>query len=166
MTAESYQELSAWWRAHPAALRALLLVNKALKYLGYIAYPVLLVLLAVLDRELLVRMLLVPLAGFLVVTVVRRVVNEARPYEALAIDPLIHKSTQGKSFPSRHMFSMVMIALCWLYWCVPAGVVLLVLCVVMGYVRVVGGVHYPHDVVAGAVFGIAFGVLGFWVVPM
>lgn len=166
MTAESYQKLTAWWRAHPSALSIMLAVNKALKYLGYIAYPLLLVLVALFDRETFARMFLVPLVGFVVVTVVRRVVNEPRPYEALAIDPLIHKDTVGKSFPSRHLFSMVMIAMCWLVWCMPVGIVFLMLCAVMGYVRVVGGVHYVHDVVVGALFGIVLGIVGFWIVPM
>ena len=65
--------------------------------------------------------------------------------------------------PSRHLFSMAMIAMCWLYWCAPVGVVLLLLCAVMGYIRVVGGVHFPRDVIAGALGGVILG-LSFWII--
>lgn len=161
MYEQRYAKTTAWWRVHPHALKVLLAVNKGLKYLGYAIYPLLLVLLAVFDRHLLIPLLVIPLAGFIVVTVLRIIVNEARPYEAHDIEPLIHKDTQGKSFPSRHMYSMAVIAMAWLRWCVPVGVVLLLLSIVMGWIRVLGGVHYTHDVIAGAVLGLAIGACCF-----
>lgn len=161
MYTQRYAKTTAWWRAHPQALRVLLAANKGLKYLGYAIYPLLLALLAVFDRHLLIPLFVIPLAGFIVVTVLRIIVNEARPYEAQDIEPLIHKDTQGKSFPSRHMYSMAVIAMAWLRWCVPVGVVLLLLLLVMGWIRVLGGVHYAHDVVAGAALGIAAGACCF-----
>ena len=46
-----------------------------------------------------------------------------------------------------------------------AGVVLLLLGVDMMFIRVVGGVHYPQDVLAGAACGVLAGVLGFYLIP-
>lgn len=163
MTAEQYERWSAWWRAHEGALKALLAVNRGLRYLGYLMYPLLLVLVAIFDLPSLPKLVVVPLLGFLVVSGFRAAFDAPRPYELLDIDPLIKKATVGQSMPSRHLFSMAMIAMCWLYWCAPVGVVLLLLCVVMGYIRVVGGVHFPRDVIAGALGGVILG-LSFWII--
>ena len=163
MTAEQYERWSAWWRAHEGALKALLAVNRGLRYLGYLMYPLLLVLVAIFDLPSLPKLVVVPLLGFLVVSGFRAAFDAPRPYELLDIDPLIKKATVGQSMPSRHLFSMAMIAMCWLYWCAPVGVVLLLLCVVMGYIRVVGGVHFPRDVFAGALGGVILG-LSFWII--
>lgn len=163
MTAEQYERWSAWWRAHEGALKALLAVNRGLRYLGYLMYPLLLVLVAIFDLPSLPELIVVPLLGFLVVSGFRAAFDAPRPYELLDIDPLIKKTTVGQSMPSRHLFSMTMIAMCWLYWCAPVGAALLLLCVVMGYVRVVGGVHFPRDVFSGALGGIILG-LSFWVI--
>ena len=163
MTAEQYERWSAWWRAHEGALKALLAVNRGLRYLGYLMYPLLLVLVAIFDLPSLPKLVVVPLLGFLVVSGFRAAFDAPRPYELLDMDPLIKKATVGQSMPSRHLFSMAMIAMCWLYWCVPVGVVLLLLCAVMGYIRVVGGVHFPRDVIAGALGGVILG-LSFWII--
>lgn len=163
MTAEQYERWSAWWRAHEGALKALLAVNRGLRYLGYLMYPLLLVLVAIFDLPSLPKLVVVPLLGFLVVSGFRAAFDAPRPYELLDIDPLIKKATIGQSMPSRHLFSMTMIAMSWLYWCAPVGVVLLLLCVVLGYIRVVGGVHFPRDVFAGALGGIILG-LSFWII--
>lgn len=163
MTAEQYERWSAWWRAHEGALKALLAVNRGLRYLGYLMYPLLLVLVAIFDLPSLPKLVVVPLLGFLVVSGFRTAFDAPRPYELLDIDPLIKKATVGQSMPSRHLFSMAMIAMCWLYWCAPVGVVLLLLCAVMGYIRVVGGVHFPRDVIAGTLGGIILG-LSFWII--
>ena len=163
MTAEQYERWSAWWRAHEGALKALLAANRGLRYLGYLMYPLLLVLVAIFDLPSLPKLVVVPLLGFLVVSGFRAAFDAPRPYELLDIDPLIKKATVGQSMPSRHLFSMAMIAMCWLYWCAPVGVVLLLLCAVMGYIRVVGGVHFPRDVIAGALGGVILG-LSFWII--
>lgn len=54
------------------------------------------------QRQWLLRGILVPAAGFLLVTELRSVINAPRPYEALEIPSVTPKDTKGKSFPSRH----------------------------------------------------------------
>lgn len=161
MTAEDYERLTAWWRARPRAIAVLAAVNRVLTAVGWVAYPLLLLASALADMGALFRYIVVPLLGFIACTLIRRAVDEPRPYEALPIEPLIVKDTRGKSFPSRHVFSMVMIALSWLTWCWPAGLALLVACVVMAWARVLGGVHYLHDVVAGAALAGCFALVGY-----
>lgn len=166
MNAEQYEALSRPFRAHPAALRVLKDVNDGLKYLCYVLYPVLLVLLALHEPAELLRAILTPAVLFVGLSAFRRLYDAPRPYEALEIDPLIHKSTKGRSFPSRHIFSIFMIAMCWLAYCVPMGVFLLICGVFMAAIRVIGGVHYPKDVITGALVAILGGIMGLWMLPL
>lgn len=163
MTAEQYRRLSAPFRRENRR-RALLGINRGLTYGCYAAYPLLLAVLAVQRDGRFWRALLVPGISFLLVSLVRRWINAPRPYEVLEIDPLIHKDTRGKSLPSRHVFSMFVIAMTFLWILPPLGAVLLVCGGVLGAVRVIGGVHYLRDVLAGAAAGVAAGLLGFYVV--
>ena len=116
------------------------------------------------DRFLAV--LAVPAVSFFLLSAFRRIVNAKRPYEVWDIAPLIEKDTKGKSFPSRHIFSIYMIAMATVYLCLPAGIVLLIAGVPLAYSRVVGGVHFLRDVAVGAAVGIGLGILGFWVFPI
>ena len=96
---------------------------------------------------------------------VRDRLNAKRPYEVLDIQPIITKNTKGHSMPSRHVFSMFVIAMAFL-WVLPwAGALLLCFGAALALVRVIGGVHFPRDVIAGALVGIVSGILGFWVIP-
>ena len=149
MNAQGYERMSAPLREHPQLLRALLVANKALTLLGYVAYPVLLLLCFLSGDEKLLWYVLFPACGFVVVSLARKAIDEPRPYEALDIDPLIKKDTKGQSMPSRHAFSFMVIALCWVRFFLPVGVVLVVLGLLLSVVRVVGGVHYPKDVLVG-----------------
>ncbi len=64
----------------------------------------------------------------------------------------------GKSFPSRHVFSATVIAMLalTLNW---LGGAMLFLAGALALLRVLGGVHYPSDVLAGYVIGILVGLL-------
>ena len=46
----------------------------------------------------------------MVVSVSRKIINEPRPYEKYGVPPVLDKDTSGKSFPSRHVFSVFVIA--------------------------------------------------------
>lgn len=161
MTAGQYRRLSAPFRREPRR-RWLLLGNRVVTYLCYLAYPALLAGLALLRDGRFWRALVVPAVCFAAVTLLRRAINAPRPYEALAIDPIIQKDTHGNSMPSRHVFSIFMIAMTFL-WIIPwAGGVLLVLGAVLAAIRVIGGVHYPRDVLVGGGLGIVCGLVGYW----
>lgn len=164
MDARQYERISEPFRT-PQATRALRLADKVLTSAFYVLYPLLLALFLLegifvedifSPRMRFLPGVLSPALGFAVVSLLRKKVNAPRPYEALAINPLIKKNTHGQSFPSKHVFSSFCIASCWLSWSVAMGSVLLALACCIAAVRVIGGVHWPRDVIAGALLGIIF----------
>ena len=105
-----------------------------------------------------------PAVTFAALSVFRAVYNAPRPYEQ-GIDSLMKKNTAGHSFPSRHVFSAFMIAVTWYAVYPGVGIALLTVGALLAAIRVVGGVHYPRDVIAGAAVGIAASLIGYWLIP-
>ena len=161
MTAEQYARISAPFRT-PGRTRLLNLLNRLLTSLCYVLYPLLLLFLALQRDARFFRALIIPAIAFVLLSVVRKRINFPRPYQVLEIQPLIHKDTKGKSMPSRHVFCVFMIAMTYLWIVPPMGGILLAVGVLLAAVRVIGGVHFPRDVLAGAAVGILAGLLGYW----
>jgi len=104
---------------------------------------------------------LLPAIGFCLLSIIRKRINQPRPYEKWAIQPLLDKDTSGKSMPSRHVFSAALISMCLLYFFWLPGLLCLLLSAGLAAVRVIGGVHYPKDVLVGYLCGICWGALLF-----
>lgn len=103
----------------------------------------------------------VPATGFVILSFLRKKINAPRPYEAWTIKPLLDRDSPGQSMPSRHVFSATIISMACLHASLSVGVILLVLSALLGLVRVLGGVHFPKDVVVGYICGLMWGVLFF-----
>ena len=159
MNTQQYNKLKTPLEKHPQAANFIVCANKIITYLYYVAYPVLLVFLLIQQNPFVWRAFVCPTIGFILVTIARVVINQPRPYEALDIEPLIKKDTKGKSFPSRHAYSAMVIAATFFLVNAAAGIPLIVLALCMAVVRVMGGVHYPSDVAAGAALGVFFAAL-------
>lgn len=106
------------------------------------------------------RMVAVPAVSFILVSLFRTGYNAPRPYELYGFTPLLPKDTKGKSFPSRHVFSIFVIASSVAGIWLPAGLALLGMGIILAGLRVIMGVHFPRDVLAGALIGIFVGVAG------
>lgn len=141
--------------------RQLQIADKVLTGIGYLAYPALLIYLVATGPRLLFACIVVPAACFALITLLRMAVNAKRPYEDGSKPNLLDKKTTGKSFPSRHVASMFIIASSWLLVCEPVGVALCILGCIMAAIRVKGGAHHVRDVVAGAVFAFVFCAIGY-----
>lgn len=135
--------------------------NDLITFLFYALYPLLLIYMYLNHRGLLLKSLLVPAGSFLLISLFRMFYDRQRPYEAYDIDALIHKSSKGHSMPSRHIFSCMVIAMTVLQINESVGVLLLLAGFTEAFIRVIGGVHYPDDVIAGAVLGILAGLIYF-----
>ena len=100
----------------------------------------------------------------MLVSLFRKKFNAPRPYEKWQVKPLIPKDTKGNSFPSRHVFSIYIIAMAaWYVW-MPLGVIL---CVAGGFLaaaRVSGRVHFVKDVLAGYSAGVLMGIIGLFLI--
>lgn len=161
MTANQYKKWTKPFVEHPRATKVLLFMNKILTILCYILFPLLLIMEWIAQSDFLLRSFLTAGISFVVVTLFRKAFHKPRPYEALDIVPLIQKDKKGQSFPSRHVFSVFVIAMCWFYYIPIVGILLFFVGIIMALIRVIGGVHYPVDVIAGAVIGIVSGIIGF-----
>ena len=103
----------------------------------------------------------IPASGFVILSFLRKKINAPRPYEEWDIKPLLDRDSPGQSMPSRHVFSATIISMACLHASLSVGIILLVLSALLGLVRVLGGVHFPKDVVVGYICGLVWGVLFF-----
>ncbi len=97
---------------------------------------------------------------FASVSTVRRLINAPRPYEMLDFYEVKPKDKCGQGFPSRHVFSIFLIAASVALWRPYIAVVLAVLGIALAISRVLLGIHYVRDVVCGAILGTVSGVIG------
>ena len=103
----------------------------------------------------------IPASGFVILSLLRKKINAPRPYEVWEIIPLLDRDSPGQSMPSRHVFSASIISMACLHASLSVGLILLILSAILGLVRVLGGVHYPKDVVVGYIYGLVWGVIFF-----
>ena len=161
------------------ALTALKIISKLSTGILYTAYIIgavifLLVLLMVFPQSIqksvtvLLFFFAAPFMTFAVTTAVRSGINAMRPYERYDdLGPLIPKSTRGRSCPSRHTACAFAVAFAYIFT-FSSGIsaaeiivcaVLLLIAVIVAVSRPLAGVHFPLDVVFGAVIAvICFGV--------
>ena len=99
--------------------------------------------------------------GFVILSLLRKKINAPRPYEEWDIKPLLDRDSPGQSMPSRHVFSATIISMACLHASLTIGMSCLTLSAFLVLVRVLGGVHYPKDVVVGYACGLVWGVLFF-----
>lgn len=155
-----YDKLSGPYRADARKAERLNKANRLITRACYILYPVMLVILALRRDDHLLRAFLVPCISFAAVSLFRKLCNAKRPYEIWGTAPLIPKDTKGNSFPSRHVFSIFIIAMTAGYVAGPAAAIVLSLIgAFLAWIRVAAGVHFVRDVVAGAVIAMAIGFL-------
>jgi len=102
-----------------------------------------------------------PATGFVILSFLRKKINSPRPYEVWEIVPLLDRDSSGQSMPSRHVFSATIISMACLHASLTMGMICLTLSAFLGLVRVLGGVHYPKDVVVGYICGLVWGVIFF-----
>ena len=162
MTKEQYEAVSRPFRGRPGAVKALKALNRVLTLSCYFLYPALLLWAFVTRDPRLLRLVVVPAVSFAALSLFRKALDRPRPYEALDIVPLIPRDKKGASFPSRHVFSVFVIAMAWGWVCPPVGWFLGAVGVLLAAVRVVAGIHFPRDVLAGALLGVACGAVGFY----
>ena len=160
---EWYDKRKSSLLGHPQLLQLMRVFNRMMTVLMPLVYLTLLGT-SFVSKEIgkdLYAYILVPALGFVLLTLVRKWINQPRPYETWEIVPLLDKDSHGNSMPSRHVFSATIISMACLHANLPVGLVLLVLSALLGLVRVLGGVHYPKDVLVGYACGLLLGIFFF-----
>ena len=140
------------------------IMDRVITMILFLAYPILLAYLYQTNSDFLVPAFLVPAVSFFIVSVFRSQYDAKRPYEVYDFDPVIKKNTKGKSFPSRHVFSVFVIAMTFFQADMALGFWVFLAGVILGVLRVCGGVHFIKDVTVGAVAGIVAGCIGYYLV--
>lgn len=164
MTKEQYLKITEPLRQDKKKAQRIKNVNRILTGVVFCVYPLYLLFLVLEKDAWFFRALIVPAVSFVLLTVVRKIINAPRPYERFEVPPVIPKDTKGKSFPSRHVFSVFMIAVTVFYSYPSVGILLGIIGIGLGITRVCAGVHEPRDVIAGAATGILCGILGYYLI--
>ena len=160
---EWYQNISSRLTGHPTLLFLLRSFNRLMTVAMPLVYLILLVttyLQLGLGQQVGVYVL-IPASGFVTLSLFRKKINHPRPYETWDICPLLEKDSSGQSMPSRHVFSATIISMAHFHAWTLIGMILLICSGVLALVRVLGGVHYPKDVLVGYVCGLFWGFLFF-----
>ncbi len=106
------------------------------------------------------KLLLATGIPFVIVSIFRRVINAPRPYELYDFYERKPKEKRGLSFPSRHVFSAFIIATVSASVSIYLSVGLFLVGFALAASRVLLGIHFIRDVVAGALVGVIAGVVG------
>ena len=86
-----------------------------------------------------------------------------RPYEALDIMPLFRVGTLD-SFPSGHAMFFAAVAVAVYHYHRNLGALFVLATVLIGLGRIMAGVHYPLDILAGIAFGGGGAIVMMWLV--
>lgn len=164
MKEATYRAMAEAVNSVPLMKQYIIWFNRVVTVCVYLLYPALLGLLLYTKNDGLLPAILIPGISFIILSIVRDRINSPRPYEVFEMDPVINKKTAGHSFPSRHIFSMFLIAVTVFYFYPLPGILIGLVGVALAMGRVMGGVHFVKDVAAGAAAGVAAGILGYYVI--
>lgn len=160
-----YEKNATFYQARPALQHALQPVSHVITGLCGVAYCILLYFAFTTPFEVstLIPLLSAPALCLLIVSVLRISIARPRPYaeQGANIVPLSKKKDgENNSFPSRHVACAFVIATVFLPLMPWVGICLLALSTVLAYVRFSLGLHYPSDLIFGALIGI---LCGLWI---
>lgn len=153
-----YQTLLTYISKRPTLKKALVLIVKYSPYITMTLYPCILIYLFIIQSSLFIDAVYKPLGAFLLVTIIRKIVNRPRPYETLNIEPLVaHK--KGESFPSRHAVSSMVIGLVCFYVHPILGIFGVSVATIVCLSRIIAGVHYISDVLVAIIIAVLFYII-------
>lgn len=115
------------------------------------------------DHLLSYEIILGSLTLWLIVELMKLIIRRKRPFLHLKEMRIVGERARGHSFPSGHTSQAFFIAtLLFQHFNVGlgGGLALYALALLVGITRIYVGVHYPRDVLGGAILGAAWGLLG------
>ena len=145
---------------NPPITLALKLISHAVSLLSVLAFGYIIYVAAIISWDRVAGVIVTLGVPYLLVTLLRRAINAPRPYELLEFSKEPPKKRQGSSFPSRHAHSAFAIGTLLCFFSLPLGIALLALSALMCVCRVLLGIHFVRDVLAGALTGITTALIG------
>jgi membrane-associated phospholipid phosphatase len=130
---------------------------------GIVAIGIALVLFFAGNRLLAYELMLGTLSLWMFVEILKLLVNRSRPFIQLTQARIVGFRAIGRSFPSGHTSQSFFMATLLSQYFHPGVLVVLLLytsALIVGITRMYVGAHYPRDVVAGAILGSAWGLIG------
>lgn len=110
------------------------------------------------DRSLAVLLTIAVVVSSIVVGVIKDAVGRERPYQVLDVRQLVDEH-DNRSFPSNHaQLSFLLAAIVFRFYR-KFGIILFFIALLISFGRIYLGVHYPSDVMGGALIGILLAIL-------
>lgn len=159
MNSEIYKKMMRLFQTHQKYIPLIIFINRYFTLFTFVSYPTLILWMFFAKDHRTAAFILVPALSFICLSIFRKIIHRPRPYEIYDIKPIIRREKNGDSFPSRHVFSIFLISGIWFPVFAPIGVLLFIFGICLGIIRVIGGVHFPSDVICGAILGIFCGFL-------
>ena len=93
--------------------------------------------------------------------IIKPLVGRERPCDVTVPEDMLLACLSDHSFPSGHTAAAFAAAFALFLYHKRTGSAALILAVLMGFSRLYLFVHFPSDVIAGALFGLIFGFMGY-----
>ncbi|GFI61809.1 undecaprenyl-diphosphatase BcrC [Clostridiales bacterium] len=157
MDTKIYLLVYSFVQSHKSLHKSIIFINSISPKVMMVLFYGLMPILAIMRDLRIIPFAAFPLAELLIVTKFRDAVDRPRPFDVLDVMPL-EKHSSGHSFPSLHCSSSFSITTA-LYYINPIlGTIGLAVSILVAVSRLLAGVHYPSDILAGTAIGLLFGI--------
>mgnify|MGYP000277511673 FL=1 len=164
ISTETYKSIVGFFKRNKPYNTVLKLCYNFLPFIMFVSYGILIVFMFFSDIKIFARITLSPLTVFAIVTFFRKIFNRPRPYEKFATPSVFGKDKSGESMPSRHTACAFIIAMAFMYVSIPLGIAYLIISLFIMVSRVLSGVHFISDVLAGMAISLLYGYLSFFII--
>lgn len=161
---ETYKSIVGFFKRNKPCNTVLKLCYNFLPLIMFVSYGILIVFMFFSDIKIFARITLSPLTVFAIVTFFRKIFNRPRPYEKFATTSVFGKNKKGESMPSRHTACAFIIAMAFMYVSIPLGIAYLIISAFIMISRVLAGVHFISDVIAGMAISLLYGYFSFFII--
>lgn len=164
ISTETYKSIVGFFKRNKPCNTVLKLCYNFLPLIMFASYGILIVFMFFSDIKIFARITLSPLTVFAIVTFFRKIFNRPRPYEKFATTSVFGKNKKGESMPSRHTACAFIIAIAFMYVSIPLGIAYLIISTLIMISRVLAGVHFISDVIAGMAISLLYGYFSFFII--
>ncbi len=164
ISTETYKSIVGFFKRNKPCNTVLKLCYNFLPLIMFVSYGILIVFMFFSDIKIFARITLSPLTVFAIVTFFRKISNRPRPYEKFATTSVFGKNKKGESMPSRHTACAFIIAMTFMYVSIPLGIAYLIISALIMISRVLAGVHFISDVIAGMAISLLYGYFSFFII--